>query len=303
MGRCSVCGEQIDSISGYSCNRCTGEFCSDHRLPENHDCAGMGGSGMFTDDFEGWEFADEDAGDEPGELPGVVAYPLEAVTIVLGVLFLVVSLVFSRSGGILVFGVLPVALLGTVGAGALAAEDVAGTPAEPVVAGVEGVVSGISGIASSDSSSNSQDGADLDAREIERLIYEQVNERRVEHGRNRLSLDPGLSDVARSHSRDMGVRDYYAHESLDGETPADRAAGVCSAVGENINTEDLFRPVRAPVGTVTLQNEEEIADHLMNQWMNSEGHRENILNGRYSRVGIGVYITEDNEVYATQNFC
>lgn len=41
MSSCSACGAQIDAISGYSCNYCTGSYCADHRLPEQHFCPGV----------------------------------------------------------------------------------------------------------------------------------------------------------------------------------------------------------------------------------------------------------------------
>ena len=37
--------------------------------------------------------------------------------------------------------------------------------------------------------------------------------------------------------------------------------------------------------------------------MNSDGHRENVLASRWNSEGIGIYVTDENKVYATQNFC
>jgi uncharacterized protein YkwD len=48
---------------------------------------------------------------------------------------------------------------------------------------------------------------------------------------------------------------------------------------------------------------EEIASQVVNGWMNSPGHRENILNARYDREGIGIAVSSDGKVYVTQNFC
>ena len=49
--------------------------------------------------------------------------------------------------------------------------------------------------------------------------------------------------------------------------------------------------------------QEEIAIVAVEGWMNSQGHRENILDPSYDRAGIGVAIAEDDRVYITQNFC
>ena len=48
---------------------------------------------------------------------------------------------------------------------------------------------------------------------------------------------------------------------------------------------------------------EEMARLLSEGWMNSDGHRANILNERYVETGVGVVIGENFRLYATQNFC
>ena len=48
---------------------------------------------------------------------------------------------------------------------------------------------------------------------------------------------------------------------------------------------------------------EGLAQKAVNGWMNSKGHRENILKASYDRTGIGVAVAEDGKVYFTQNFC
>ncbi len=57
-----------------------------------------------------------------------------------------------------------------------------------------------------------------------------------------------------------------------------------------------------PVSYDWLTNEE-IAFIAVDGWMNSEGHRKNILNSNFDREGIGVYIDSEDRVYVTQNFC
>ncbi|RDZ32005.1 CAP domain-containing protein, partial [Haloferax sp. Atlit-24N] len=60
------------------------------------------------------------------------------------------------------------------------------------------------------------------------------------------------------------------------------------------------------VGAGYLATEQELADGLMDQWMNSTGHRKNILTPEWNNIGVGVYIIEESggtAVYATQNFC
>ena len=83
--------------------------------------------------------------------------------------------------------------------------------------------------------------------------------------------DAGLAAVARAHSADMRDRGYSSHNNPDGESPFDRAeqAGL-SARAENI------------------ARGQDDAKAVMNAWMNSAGHRRNILNCDLTRLGVGV---------------
>ena len=139
-------------------------------------------------------------------------------------------------------------------------------------------------------------GTTVSSDEVEERIHERVNAIRAEHDLSRLDHDDEIASTARTYSHDMGERGYFSHVSPEGETPADRLddkyPGECSAVGENL----------ALVGTGGAADADEIAERIVQGWMNSEGHRENILTARWDSQGIGVYIDGDR-VYATQNFC
>lgn len=107
---------------------------------------------------------------------------------------------------------------------------------------------------------------------LEIQMLEMVNKERAKEGLPALKPDPEMARVARSHSRDMFVRGYFAHNNPDGKTPFDRmrAAGVqFSAAGENLALAQ------------TLQ----IAHTNL---MNSPGHRANILHPSFGRLGIGI---------------
>jgi len=138
-------------------------------------------------------------------------------------------------------------------------------------------------------------GDDLNETRVERLIAEEVNDRRVERGLEPLAYDESLAAVAAGHSRDMHERDYFAHEAPDGARVDDRYArmGIDCNGGENIY---LTRAGGLAASERTL------ADHVVREWMNSEGHREAILRDRYTGQGIGIVVA-DGAVYATQNFC
>ena len=126
------------------------------------------------------------------------------------------------------------------------------------------------------------------ASAYEMKVLELVNAERAKHGLSSLSWDNRLADVARAHSRDMAARNFFAHNNPDGKTPFDRikAAGInYGSAGENIATGQ--------------KTPEEVVD----AWMNSEGHRANILNASYKKLGVG-YVTANRgyKTYWTQNF-
>jgi uncharacterized protein YkwD len=114
-----------------------------------------------------------------------------------------------------------------------------------------------------------------------------MNRDRVDNGLAALSCHDGLVLVARAHSEDMARRGFFDHTNPEGERPWDRveAAGITgwSYVGENI-----------AYGYSTPEAVQET-------WMNSRGHRANILNGDYTHIGVGAF-NDDGTWYWTQVF-
>jgi uncharacterized protein YkwD len=106
----------------------------------------------------------------------------------------------------------------------------------------------------------------------ENLAVQLTNAQRAQHGCSALRIDVRLVTAARQHSRDMRVRHYFDHNAPDGKTPWDRikADGYSQPGAENI-----------AMGYATAQA-------VVNGWMNSPGHRANILNCSLKAVGIGV---------------
>ncbi len=112
-----------------------------------------------------------------------------------------------------------------------------------------------------------------------------VNQRRAAAGCRALRVDSRLSSAAVSHSADMAERDYFAHDTPEGVTfvDRDRSAGYPQPGGENI-----AEGQRGP-------------GEVMTAWMNSPGHRANILNCRFRAIGVGVF-RGDAGLYWTQDF-
>lgn len=112
-----------------------------------------------------------------------------------------------------------------------------------------------------------------------------VNAERATVGLPALQWHDEATEVAWAHSVDMDVRDFFDHENPDGELPWDRltAAGVSyRSAGENIAW-----GYSSP-------------DSVMTAWMNSDGHRANILRDGYTHIGIGVH--SNGSIWWTQVF-
>lgn len=122
---------------------------------------------------------------------------------------------------------------------------------------------------------------------LEQEVVNLVNQERAKNGLKPLSANWELSRVARYKSQDMIDRNYFAHESPTYGTPFQmmKAFGIrYTAAGENI-----------AYGQRTPQA-------VMTAWMNSPGHRANILNANYTQIGVGVAQKANGTYYWTQMF-
>jgi len=152
------------------------------------------------------------------------------------------------------------------------------------------------------------DDEPLDTEEVERIVVEETNEVRAENGLTRLETNGSLREPARSHSSDMAHNSYVGHEGPEGEPPFERYddCTVEGYAGENVASawyDKNFVYEEAEVPTVHLSSEREVAEHLVRAWTDSEVHRETLLGENWESIGVGVVVTEDDEVLATQAFC
>lgn len=152
------------------------------------------------------------------------------------------------------------------------------------------------------------DGTTVESAAVERAVRERVNEIREEQGAGTLANDEAVASVSRAHSADMHARGYVSHVTPEGDGPFDRYrdredGDRCRAYGENIAVTYLDRSVQTDDGVERYGTAEEVAEGLVKGWMNSEGHRENLLRAGWTHDGVGVYLADDGTVYATHNFC
>ncbi len=118
-------------------------------------------------------------------------------------------------------------------------------------------------------------------------VLDLVNAEREKEGLSALTLSTELTELATMKSKDMAVNNYFSHESPTYGDPFDmlQTYGVTFlAAGENI-----------AAGQPTPES-------VVTAWMNSEGHRANILNANYTEIGIGCYEGGSWRIYWTQLF-
>jgi uncharacterized protein YkwD len=117
-------------------------------------------------------------------------------------------------------------------------------------------------------------------------ILDLVNQVRQDEGVGLLVFDAAAAEAAYGHAYDMEVRNFFDHVNPTGEWPADRlrrAGATFQGAGENIAQ-----------GYDTPQD-------VMDAWMASPGHRENIVRPEFGRLGVGVRLSPGGPWWV-QNF-
>lgn len=141
---------------------------------------------------------------------------------------------------------------------------------------------------SGDAPSARAPAADPELARLEAELFEAVNRFRSEHHKIPLQRRPDLDAVAHGHSADMAGRRYLSHESPEGRNWVDRLAlarieGFAMA-GENVGLTNKPGP-----------NEE-----ILQGWIHSPVHRENLLAAAFNATGLGIARGADGTLYYTQ---
>ena len=158
----------------------------------------------------------------------------------------------------------------------------------------------------------------IDITTLEKRIHTLINEKRKNNGVSSLGFDDNLALIARGHSLDMSINNYFEHNNKKGEDPTMRGQNAgyscrkdygsyyTNGIAENIYQNNLYDST-SYVNGIPVSHDwnslEEIAQSTVNGWMNSPGHRQNILKAQYDREGIGVAISSDDKVLITEDFC
>ncbi len=152
--------------------------------------------------------------------------------------------------------------------------------------------------------------------ELEKRIHHLINEERQKHGLSALAWNSTLSRIARKHSSDMAKRNYFSHHSPEGHDFLYRYKQdgyACSVSVDDrlyLGAENIFQNYLYDrivyvndVPHYDWNSMAKMAETTVQGWMNSPGHRKNILTPHWKTEGIGVVISPDDKVYITQNFC
>ncbi len=137
------------------------------------------------------------------------------------------------------------------------------------------------------SSTSTVPTAPTDIRALETEVIRLVNVERAKAGRQALIENNEVSRAARIKSNDFITNNYFSHNSPTYGTPFDmlRSFGISfTAAAENI------------------ASGQGNAAQVMNTWMNSSGHRTNILNSTYNQIGVGVARDATGNLFWTQIF-
>jgi uncharacterized protein YkwD len=116
----------------------------------------------------------------------------------------------------------------------------------------------------------------------EKRVFELQNKARARHGLKALCVHPALTKAARAHSKEMIEKDYFSHDSFNGETVGQRlkrfgytySGYSYYLIGENIGS-------RCGSGHTPYD--------MFKWWMSSPDHRASILNKDFRQVGIGIH--------------
>lgn len=119
----------------------------------------------------------------------------------------------------------------------------------------------------------------LQSSEFAQEVLRLTNEFRADHGLSPLTLNEVLTITAQKYSQLMAEEDFFSHIGKDGSAPWERAAVegyTARAVGENI-----------AAGQST-------PEEVVEGWIDSASHRQNLLNPNYTELGVGYFVLEND---------
>jgi len=135
------------------------------------------------------------------------------------------------------------------------------------------------------------------------LIHNLINEQRKSNGLTPLSWNPKLAQASLNHSTDMANRDYFEHNDPEGHDFVYRYSQVGFDCQIPISSSEYSEGGENIMFLDGYLGEKTVASQTVTGWMNSAGHRANILTSYFQSEGIGVAESLDGKIYATEDFC
>lgn len=131
----------------------------------------------------------------------------------------------------------------------------------------------------------------VNTESLERTAFDLLNQKRADNGLQSLAWNEQLATVARLHSHNMAVFNFFSHRGLDDKMVSNRAddAGMNKwrAIGENIA---FNRGYQDPIGKA------------VQLWLDSPSHRRNLLDNNWKETAVGIAVAADGSYYLTQVF-
>ena len=136
----------------------------------------------------------------------------------------------------------------------------------------------------------------IDAK-IEKEVLRLTNIERQKHGLKKLQLDKKLAYLARYHAKDMAENNYFEHDSYyrNSNNRLKKTCEIFDRISAFVNYDHTAENISAGRST---------AKATVDSWMKSSGHKKNILNKDYTKLGVGYYYSDESEykTYWVQNF-
>ena len=131
---------------------------------------------------------------------------------------------------------------------------------------------------------------------LERLVFQKINEERKKRRLPVFQWEQGLADTSLYHSTDMGKNSFFDHQNPDNVGFSFRVAMIHRRYAGGSQGENILKVDK------NAENSGELADRIIKAWMNSTGHRENILNDSFDCAGVGCFETSEDDrtfIYST----
>ena len=137
---------------------------------------------------------------------------------------------------------------------------------------------------------------DFDA--LEERMHEIINAARGEQGLAELAFDETARDIARAHSEDVVSHEFITNTEL---------AGSYEYCATWVHQSKIYHSREAQSGQripTEWRTPEELAQTVVEGWLKStEGHREAVLDPYFHKMGVGIAISDEGEIFFTQIFC